>query len=266
MTDVLKTTTPPYTSRIIKASALLADTRLLLADWDLDKSVSDNLEHARRNNIFGKTSRKRVEDILVIFRQRFFEEEAVGQMLVTLAQRGAPDAWLTPLLYFYAAQADFTLHDLVTAELYEQRRAGHLDLPKEKVMHVVRGWVAEGKTTTEWGETTIQRVTEGLLATLRDFGVLEGHTHKRISPFYLPLPAFALIAFWLLQHERSGNVVLTSNEWRLFFLQVEQVERLFIEAQQDGLLRYQAAGSVTRIDFPSDNLTEYANVLLERTY
>jgi hypothetical protein len=263
LTDLTAENIQPYTSRIIKASALIADTRLLLAEWDLDASVPANLERARRENIFGKASRKRVEDILVIFRQRYFEDEAVGRILATLVQRGAPESWITPLLYFFAAQADHTLHDIVTIEVYERRRAGHLDLPKEWVMRVLREWVAEGRTMREWGDATIRRVAEGILATLRDFGVLEGHAHKKIAPFYLPLPTFALVAFWLARLERSGTVVLTSDAWRLFFLPVEGVERLFIEAQQEGLLRYQAAGSVIRIEFPAGDLMEYTDVLLE---
>jgi hypothetical protein len=35
---------PIYTSRIIKASALITDTKLMLAKWDRDQSVADNLE------------------------------------------------------------------------------------------------------------------------------------------------------------------------------------------------------------------------------
>ena len=60
-----------YRSKIIKAGALLADTKTLLAHWDETRSVSENLDRFRRENIFGKASRSRVEDILAIFRQRY---------------------------------------------------------------------------------------------------------------------------------------------------------------------------------------------------
>jgi hypothetical protein len=62
---------PPYTSKIIKAGALLADTKTLLAHWDVATSAKENIERLRRENVFGKASRSRVEDILAIFRQRF---------------------------------------------------------------------------------------------------------------------------------------------------------------------------------------------------
>ena len=42
-----------------------------------------------------------------------------------------------------------------------------------------------------------------------------------------------MIALWLQQRERSGDLVLRSDAWRLFFLPVSGVERLFIEAHQN---------------------------------
>jgi hypothetical protein len=254
---------PTYTSRIIKASALIADTKVLLAAWDPERPVAENLDRARRENIFGKASRKRVEDILLIFRQRYFDETDVGTALVTLAQEGAPAQWIDPLLYFFSAQNDRTLRDFVAEVLYPRHLAGYTDLPVQVAVRAVRNWVAEGKTTTPWNDRTIERVAQGLMATLRDFGVLQGAANKRLTPIYLPTPSFALIALWLRQRERSGHLVLQSDGWRLFFLPVEGVERFFIEAHQEHLLTYHAAGSVIRIEFPAANLPEYAHALLE---
>ena len=251
-----------YTSRIIKASALIADTKVLLAEWNLAQSVAENLDRARRENIFGKASRKRVEDILLIFRQRYFDDADVGAALVTLTQNGAPAQWIAPLLYFFSAQNDRTLRDIVIEVLYPRHLAGYTDLPVQVVVRAIRNWVAEGKTTTRWGEETITRVAQGLAATLRDFGVLQGAVNKHLTPIYLPTPSFALIALWLQQRERSGHLVLQSDDWRLFFLPVEGVERFFIEAQQEHLLTYNAAGSVVRIEFPAASLAEYTHVLL----
>ncbi|MCW5880773.1 MAG: DUF1819 family protein [Anaerolineae bacterium] len=253
-----------YTSRVIKASALIADTKVLLAHWDLSRPVADNLEQARRQNIVGKTSRKRTEDVVRIFRQRYFDDPDVGAALVTLVQGGAPAQWIDPLLYFFAVQADRTLHDLVTEVLYPRQLIGYTDLPVDVVTRALDEWVAEGKTTTVWNEETTGRVAQGAMAALRDYGVLSGISRKQIAPMRLPLPAFALIALWLQQRERSGDRVLHSDEWRLFFLPPAIVERFFIEADQEHLLGYSAAGSVVRLDFPASTLVEYAHVLLER--
>lgn len=254
---------PVYTSRIIKASALIADTKILLREWDLTQSVEENLERASRQNIFGKASRKRIDDILVIFRQRYFEDPDVGAALVTLAQGGAPSQWIDPLLYFFSAQNDRVLRDVAIDVLYPRHTNGRNEVPTDVVIHAIRNWVAQGKMITDWSDSTIKRVAQGVMATLRDFGVLEGRAHKRLTPIYLPAPCFALIALWLQQRERSGHLVLQSDEWRLFFLPVEGVERFFIEAHQQRLLEYYAAGSVIRIEFAVETLREFAHVLIE---
>jgi len=263
--DEIETPTAIYSSRIIKASALIPDTKVLLSEWNLALSVADNLDRLQRENVFGKASRRRVSDILVIFRQRFFADPDVGAALVTLVQEGAPDGWISPLLYFFAAQNDRTLRDMVTEVVYPRQMAGFTDIPIEYTYRAVRNWVAEGKTTSQWGESTIQRVSRNSLATLRDFGLLDGTVNKRIVPIYLPTQAFALIAHWMQTQVASGNLILHHEDWKLFFLSVAGVERFFIEAHQEHLLNYQAAGSIVRIDFPAPTLAEYAHVLVAGT-
>jgi hypothetical protein len=98
-----------YTSKIIKAGALLADTKTMLAQWDEHRSVSDNLNRFRCENIFGKASRSRIEDILAIFRQRYLTSEIVTRSLVILVQGGFPSEALDRILYFFAAQADLAV-------------------------------------------------------------------------------------------------------------------------------------------------------------
>ncbi len=77
---------PPYTSKIIKASALLDDTKTLLSHWDVDATVPENLDRISRENVFAKASRSRVKDILAVFRQRYLVEADVVKALVILVK------------------------------------------------------------------------------------------------------------------------------------------------------------------------------------
>ncbi|MBI3948944.1 MAG: DUF1819 family protein [Acidobacteria bacterium] len=257
---------PIYTSRIIKAGALLADTKMLLAHWDEALSVSDNLDRFRRENIFGKASRSRIEDILGIFRQRYLTSKPVTKALVFLVKAGFPSSGLDRILYFHSAQADTLLHDVVTDVLLPFQMRGVADIFIDHIHAAIARWVNEGKTISRWSEYTIRRVTQGLMATLRDFGVLQGAVNKRLAPVYLPVEAFAYIAFYLGRTQPSGERLINNPEWRLFFLQPQAVERFFIEAHQRHLLGYHAAGPVIRIDFPAESLEEYAHVIVERTH
>lgn len=253
-----------YTSKIIKAGALLADTKTLLSHWDVRTSVQKNMERMRRENVFGKASRSRVEDVLAIFRQRYLTELSVTRALVVLVTHRFPPASLDRILYFYAARSDRLLYDVVTELLLPLTTQGITHIDVIEVENTLDTWVSEGKTTTQWGRDTIRRVAQGLLATLRDFGVLAGAVNKRIAPAYLPVEAFAYIMFYLKQYQHSGVKLLDLADWKLFFLPREGVERFLVEAHQHGLLEFHAAGSVIRLTFPVDDVEEYARVLAHR--
>ena len=253
-----------YTSKVIKAGALLPDTKALLSSWDPELSVDENLQRVRRQNLLGKTSRSRVESVLAIFRQRYFAEDSVAQALTHLVQNRFNGDSLERILYFHAMRADSLLYDIVIQLIEGKWSRGAVNIDSREVQSALKKWVKEGKTAGVWSDPTINRVTQGALSTLRDFGVLQGAVNKRIAPVYLPVQAFSYIAFYLKQHQPSGAKVLDLDDWKLFFLTKDGVEHLFLEAHQQSLLEYHAAGSVIRLTFPASTLKEYADVLIKK--
>lgn len=256
-------TPPPYSSKIIKAGALLPDTKALLSAWNPGLSVSENLQRVRRQNLLGKTSRSRAEDILAIFRQRYLVEETVALALASIVKHQSNGNFLDRILYFHSVRADLLLRDVVIELLVPHWSRGVMEIDVQEIESALRKWVEEGKTSGPWGDSTVRRVTRGVLSTLRDFGVLQGAVNKRIAPAYLSVQAFAYIAFYLKQHQPSGTKLLDLVDWKLFFLPREGVERFLLEAHQHGLLEYHVAGSVTRLTFPVETLEEYANALTQ---
>ncbi len=254
----------PYTSRIIKAGALIGDTKTLLSNWDIQKPVEDNLARMRHENLLGKASRSRVEDILGIFRQRYLSEPSVTIALVTFVSRKFPSAALERVLYFHAARADQLLHHVVTDIFLPMFERGLVDINVLEFQRTLAKWVDEGKMTSRWSESTLVHAAQGLLSTLRDFGVLQGAVNKRIVPVYLPIEAFAYTVFYLKKQQPSGAKLIELPDWRLFFLHPGDVERFLFEAHQQHLLEYHVAGSVTRLTFPAETLEEYSNVLAQR--
>ena len=177
-----------------------------------------------------------------------------------------PPESLDRILYFQAARFDLLLHDLVTELLNEWSGRSDREIRPWEVQNWIEEQVASGKTARSWSPPVQRRVVQGLLSALRDFGMLEGSVKKRLAYVYLPLDAFAFIAFQLHSEGRSGKALLQDPEWRLFLIPEGMVERFFLEAHQEGLLQYYAAGPVVRIDFPAENLEEYAHVLSQRRY
>jgi len=250
-----------YTSKIIKAGALIVDTKVFFSSWNPNASVEENLRQIRQQNLLGKSSRSRAEDILAIFRQRYLNDKYLAPVLAALTKKQVNGATLDRVFYFHTVQADPLLRDVVIKILVPKWSQGSLVVGSRELQQELYQWVKEGKMAGSWGENTIMRVAQGVLSTLRDFGILEGAVKKRIAPAYLSIQAFAYIAFYLKQHSASGSKLLDSEDWKLFFLDSEGVERLLVEAHQQGLLEYHVAGSVTRLTFPAESLEEYIDVL-----
>jgi len=245
-----------YTAKIIRAGALLTDTKSLLSHWDETLSTRENLDHFQRENIFAKSSRSRVREILVAFRQRYLTSEPVTRALVTLVKGSFPAEALDRVLYFHAARSDLLLHNAVTDLLAMRLRRGLQDIHTTDVEAWVKQQIAGGKTVGQWSDITINRCAREILSTLRDFGVLQGAVKKRIAPMYLPIEAFAFLALCLRQNQPSGERLLSDPDWGLFFLSRQSVERFFLEAHQQRLLEYHAAGSIIRVTFPTESLQE----------
>ena len=52
--SVSRAAATPYSSKIIKAGALISDTKTLLAHWHPSETVAENTARLRRENVFGK--------------------------------------------------------------------------------------------------------------------------------------------------------------------------------------------------------------------
>jgi hypothetical protein len=254
---------PRYSSRIIKAGALLEDTRTVLLAWDPALSPPTNLDRVLNENLLGKASRSRVVDELAIFRQRYFSDPEEARALAILAKGGWQGQALNCLLFYLAARSDRLLRDIVLEIIGPMFRRGQSVVRSEDIEESVRGWIGEGRMVSQWSEETVTRVAQGSLAALRDFGLLRGAATKRIAPPYVPPEAAAAIAFLMYRDRVAPSALAAHPDWGLFLLNPDSLERLLLEAHQRHLLDYHAAGRLVRLGFPAATLEEYACALVK---
>jgi len=261
----LKSEKIPYNSRLIKAGALLEEMRLLVRHWS-NGSDGGLKSLAVVDNLLGKATRARAQDI---FRSAFLPRYVKGRppkawkILRALEDAGAPVEVLKPVYYWVTARNEPILRDYVTAELaHKNGLTGQIISPSEVSQWIEKQLRSQGKT---WSDRVTILVARGILATLRDFGILEGAVKKRLAPVYIPIESFAYMAFALCQEGSMGEKLVRHDDWLLFFLSPEDVEGKLIESDVRGFLKYQSAGRITRIDFPARSFEEMAHVVLGRT-
>ena len=253
--------TRPITSRLLKGGALLSDMRQLVIAAAQDPQVSESAQAARR--ALTKTTAARAGAInKLVFRPRFVRgSPPEAWRLAAVVESFAPDQSLVrPFYYWITARAEPILYDFVTGELFARLGAADREVRIDEVLTWIEGRLRHaGK---RWTPAVRRKVARGVLAALRDFGLLEGASRKRLAAFHLAPEAFALIAFLVRGMGAEGGRLLAHPDWRLFLLSETAVERLLLECHQRHWLRYQVAGAIHRVEFPEMSFEEYAHELL----
>lgn len=251
------------TSRLQKGGALLSDMRLMVLKWSEELTQADSADSARK--ILSKMTLARARDTYIrAFRPRFIHGSPpqAWKLAQILENTGADIDIIRSFYYWITARAEHLLYAFVTEEIFH--RAGHPD--REIRIGEAISWISSNLhgIKKEWTPTVQRKVARGLLAALRDFGILEGVVQKHIAPFHLPLEAFTLIGFCLNALGVIGRDMIRHPDWKLFLLREANVERLFMECHQHNWLRYQVAGDLYRLEFPQNTFEEYARAVLGR--
>jgi len=243
-----------FTSNIQKGGALLDDARRVVDVWDLEQDVSANLSRISEQNLLAKTSRARADDVLLrVLRPRLVEPGP--QVIAALKQLLPSPRAFADAYYFEATRDDALLAAFAEGPLFEWWERGRIGVD----VGSVSGWLgelAERGQTPRWTETIRTKVARGLLAALRDLGILSGAVRKEFAPPSLSIAGFGYVAFRLHEDGASSRALVASQVWRRWLLDTARVTELFHEAERQGLLRYSSAGSAVRVDWLQDTLGE----------
>lgn len=251
----------PYTTRFLKVGAHIDEMRRVMGAWDGQPGCRERII---RENLVASPSRMRIDDIVKrAFIPRFVESSPpnLWRAVAVLDRNGWTRQAIAAVHYYATASSEPVLWDFMVDEVAQRHDAGQLAIDTRIVRRFLETADDHRFPEGRWSEAAALRAAQGVLATLRDFGIFRGATKKVIAPYYLPVESFAFIA--RVRHElgHRGPKVLSDPCWRLFLLSETGVERFFVEAQQHGFLGYHAAGSVIRVEYPGKTLEEYAHVI-----
>jgi len=218
-------------------------------------------------NLLGKHTHARALDTYQsIFIPRFINGHPPDAWKIArgLEDKNMPLEILRPVYYWITARKEHLLYDFVCQELAARSKSQGQGITTDDAIAWLRSQIARcGKA---WSEMVTKKVAQEMLASLRDFGILEGAVRKRIAPVYIPVESFSYIAFALDQQGATGARLLSHPDWTLFLLSPPAVEHMFLEADRNGLLHFQAAGKIVRIEFPAHTFKEMADVIAVRAH
>ncbi len=242
-------------SRILKGGALLGDSRRLAEVWNRDLPARENLRRVDERNLLGKCSRARARDVLGVLRARFVDHGP--QVMPAMQALVADPAAFGDACYYEMARVDGLLAAFAGGQLHEWFIAGRSYVNVEETAEWIASLV-KAQRLRPWSEQVRVRAAQGLLSTVRDFGVLEGAVRKRFAVPGMSPVGFAYVAYREQEQGRSSRALLASPIWRRWLLDAPRVAGLFAQAERLGVLRYSQVGSAVRIDWRVKTLEEVA--------
>lgn len=256
---------PPYTSRAIKATGLVDETKALVRAWEPGESSAELRRRAREEAILGKATASRSDDVVAYaFNQRFLSgPKPAAPYLQQLLRKRLPGRWFTDLCLLYAARADVVLREAVTVYAARRRATGRDYVDTRSLIHFIEDQEASGRMERPWSASVKESVAQHVLGQMTDFGFAGPSRRgvRRLPPFEPTDLAAAWLAYDLHFCDHSDSGVVSHPDWQLWTLDEGLVRQRMLRLARPGLWEFQAAGAVVQITWACGSMEEAVDVL-----
>lgn len=247
----------------LQKNARTADVVAALLVWESGVSLDALADRIVRDNVLGKTTRRRAADLVTrILGRRYFAggDETPARHIRRFLRSNQPRAVPHLVLYYHTALAEHTLYRIVADYVFAISRGGASRVDRDGVVAFLKRLRASTDGDA-YSEAVFERVARSGLTVLRDAGVLEGRAHKRIASAHPPAEVVGYLAYALREEGHSARRIVEHEDWRLLLASPLEAERHIVEASHEGWFGYAAAGDVRRFDWRFASLEEFVDAV-----
>jgi hypothetical protein len=256
---------PRYTSRAIKGTALMEETRALLRAWTPGEAPAEFRKRASEQDLLGKATASRRDDLVRrVFGPRFLvdgQEPAATIRRLLIARGDGP--WFAQISLLIAARADVVLREAVTAFLPAVRSRGASAVITPDLIRFLEEQQARGRMTRPWSPGVRASVAQHVLHQLTDLRVL-GQPRRGVRPLLPYVPGTIAMA-WLASELHRGGAsdaeIVAHPDWQVWQMHEADVREALDRLSDLGLWMYQGAGSVVRITWLAPDWSAVLSVL-----
>lgn len=249
-----------YKCNLHRGGIHLLETIRLLKAFAVHGDFKRLSEEALKENLLGKTSTHTIKAMLQAFRRRFLNPHPSlpPAALVAQAVKAAlPEVAKTQILFPYYLLSDALVADIYRELVLPQVSRGNGVLTRDAVL----GFLEEkGRTHPElkkWAAYTKVRWARGMLAFLRDFGLLERAPGTKLRPFILRREAFAFYWLWLKSQGLAFGEAKAHELWPLLQVSGPRFAELVFAGQKEQWWRYEEAGGLVEFHTPFATVEEW---------
>jgi hypothetical protein len=254
-----------YTQALGKGRALIPEMRLLLQVWQPGESESSLADCALRHDVLGKSTARRVLDVVRVFSRRLLQPtDDAARHLKPLVEPTAPRQVFSDILFYYVSRQDALLLDFTILRYWPAVREGRLTMPNREVADLI--WEAEqdGRIARPWSAEIKRDMAGRVLGTLSDFGLLEEFkpATRRIAAYRAADGTVLYLATLFHVQGCPDGLLADASAWQLFGLEREDVWQRLEALAGDGWLIVQRAGEVAHITWRYSDPEEVIRALI----
>lgn len=256
----------PYTTQLGAGLGLINETKTLFDIWSPDMSAAQLYQIALKSGRFPTITARRLRNIVIeCFAPRYLVSgEATSTHLKQLFTK-LPTSDIVQIMLIFTCRSNKIFGDFVRFVYWPRYSSGYMQITNEDAQSFVERGIDEGKTSKQWSETTIRRVSAYLTGCCADYGMLERgmRSSRKILSLRISFPVAAYLAYELHFSGVGDNALLYHQDWQLFGMAPEDVLEEIKHLSLKGLLIVQAAGDVIRISWKLSNMEEVCDVITQ---
>ena len=250
-----------YTSTNSSKGALLVESQTLFTYLARESTSLDSARCAViKDDMFGKRTNQTRKRCWEVLRSRYFPtggDSVRFHPIITLFRSHASKNMRQGVLYYHFATSDLFSYEATVGFVYDRFSRGLVNIAPRNVREFLTAKERSHPEASTWTPQTRQSLVSHYLSALRDFGVLEGKTRKKIRKPIIDENLFLYIATVLRDCGKSARDTLASDDFKLFLLSPPEVEARFMEAHRNRRIRFQKSGPIISLQLPWETVLEY---------
>lgn len=242
--------------KIAHHSSYLDETKTLLREYAECQSHSELKRRVVEENLLKKDTDYYRKNILREVTRRYIPDtdSYTETQLIYLLSTVSRDDIVDWCLYYEFSQDPFI--KFVTREyLYPEYDHGTLTIRSEDIFEFLQSVKNEHPGLSERTDGTIDEAATKYLASMKNFGLLEGRQEKEFAPIYIPNEPIAYVTYRLFDEVDAGTAVIEHEDWELLFMTEEDVRRRMRDISPT-YVTYEKRGSTERLTPAFNNAKE----------
>lgn len=251
-----------YSARISGALSLIKETKIFFKELNENKKIEEINEKVLNENIFDKTSLERRRKVFSAIKQRFYVNPEVNtKILQKIINSNLNESIKNFIIYYYFSKSENVVYDITTKLLYAMLLEGKSIVTKKDIQTFLEEQAKTHKEIETWTESTRERVIEHYLATMKDFGFLKGRLKKQFDIPFIPTEVILFILFEKLDKKMNVKQILNLDDYKLFFLEKDDLIRYFEEGARMGYIRFNHAKEIYDLNSMGLTLEGYVDAI-----